>query len=383
MYQAPVTRGGTVLEETNWDFPESKTSRGIHALHPYPARFIPEIPRKLLQLYPPKAGTWIFDPFCGSGTTLVEAVQAGLNAVGVDINPLACLIARVKTTRLPAEFQGEGERVLSRARELLKEKVRVPAIPNLDHWFAPVAQQELSALVTGIGRVDQKEVREALMVALSRIVVEVSYQESDTRYAAVPKDIERGSVLQAFAKSVTFVDSCFAANSETKLFGEKGRAIVMHHDTLTLQPADLPGPVGLVITSPPYPNAYEYWLYHKYRMYWLGMNPISAKHSEIGARPHYFTGRRSSEPDFEKQMGTCFSLLSNVMDHGSRACFVISNSVIHGTEVDNTMSLTRAANLNGFVLEDKTSRRILQHRRSFNVRRNRKEEFLLVFRRER
>ena len=50
-----------------------------------------------------------------------------------------------------------------------------------------------------------------------------------------------------------------------------------------MEPSDIPRRVGLVITSPPYPNAYEYWLYHKYRMYWLGLDPIAVKKQEIGA----------------------------------------------------------------------------------------------------
>ena len=64
----------------------------------YPAKFIPEIPRQLIELFHPGDTSGVLDPFCGSGTTLVETIDAGLDAWGIDLNPLACLIAKVKTT---------------------------------------------------------------------------------------------------------------------------------------------------------------------------------------------------------------------------------------------------------------------------------------------
>ena len=57
-------------------------------MHPYPAKFIPQNARHLLELFPPDEGTAVLDPFCGSGTSLVEAVRLGLDAIGIDLNPL-------------------------------------------------------------------------------------------------------------------------------------------------------------------------------------------------------------------------------------------------------------------------------------------------------
>src|SRR6185437_6981584 len=89
------------------------------------------------------------------------------------------------------------------------------------------------------------------------------------------------------------------------------------------------------VFSPPYPNAYEYWLYHKYRMYWLDHDPIAVREAEIGARPHYFKKNHQTEHDFERQMGDCFGLLARVMEPGSHACFVVGDSIIHGRLIDN------------------------------------------------
>lgn len=85
------------LAQVDWDFPKRVTHSGIEGLHPYPAKFVAELPRALLNILPIPAGTAVLDPFCGSGTTLVESQRHGLASVGIDVNPIACLMSRVKT----------------------------------------------------------------------------------------------------------------------------------------------------------------------------------------------------------------------------------------------------------------------------------------------
>ena len=93
------------LEKIEWDFASAKTGYLTHGLHPYPAKFIPQIPNALIQELS-SVGETIADIFCGSGTTLLEALQLKRNAVGIDANPLAALISRAKTTPLAdSEFE--------------------------------------------------------------------------------------------------------------------------------------------------------------------------------------------------------------------------------------------------------------------------------------
>ena len=91
------------LKNIDWNF-LNVTQDALSNIHPYPARFIPEIPRALISVLGCNENCVIMDPFCGSGTTLLEAQRAGYEAVGVDLNPIACLISRVKTNSLPQEF---------------------------------------------------------------------------------------------------------------------------------------------------------------------------------------------------------------------------------------------------------------------------------------
>jgi site-specific DNA-methyltransferase (cytosine-N4-specific) len=135
---------------------------------------------------------------------------------------------------------------------------------------------------------------------------------------------------------------------------------------LDVTPESIGRNVGLVVTSPPYPNAYEYWLYHKYRMYWLGMDPLQVRKMEIGARPHYFRKQPATESDFERQMTQVFYLLSKVMMPQALACFLVGRSIIHGKTIDNSSLLKRAAETNGFLQVAKVERRINQTRKAFN-----------------
>ncbi|MFQ6056141.1 MAG: DNA methyltransferase, partial [Methanosarcinales archaeon] len=85
------------LEDIDWSFRGADTKYATHGLHQYPARMIPQIPHQLIPKFS-KTGDLILDPFSGSGTVLAESILYGRYAIGVDINPLACLISKVKST---------------------------------------------------------------------------------------------------------------------------------------------------------------------------------------------------------------------------------------------------------------------------------------------
>ena len=119
----------------NWDFPNRYDRHAVEDIHPYPAKFIPEIPRALLAALPLPNGTAVLDLFCGSGTTLVEAQRLGLPSVGIDLNPIACLISRVKTRPAPSSLNRLAQEIVDVARNN-RDPIRLH-IPNVDHWFKP------------------------------------------------------------------------------------------------------------------------------------------------------------------------------------------------------------------------------------------------------
>src|ERR671927_1267463 len=87
------------LYTLDWELEEAYTRYTTHGYHPYSAKYIPQIPSYLIKNFSEK-NDLILDNFAGSGTTLVESKILGRNALGVDVNPLACLISKVKTTNL-------------------------------------------------------------------------------------------------------------------------------------------------------------------------------------------------------------------------------------------------------------------------------------------
>ena len=214
-----------------------------------------------------------------------------------------------------------------------------------------------------------------MRLALSSIIVRVSRQESDTRYAAVDKNVTGKDVLSLFRRATFRIDDVLAARSYSL-----APAKVFEADTLAFDPSRIGAPVGMIITSPPYPNAYEYWLYHKYRMYWLGFDPISVKAREIGARAHFFKRNHHTEDDFARQMSRTFDLIRAVLEPGGYACFVVGRSRIHGRVVDNARIVEEAAD--GFDCVFSKERTISASRKSFNLSHaNIKTESVLVLQR--
>lgn len=359
------------LEEVKWDFPERIAHSAIEGLHPYPAKFVAELPRALLNILPVPQGTVVLDPFCGSGTTLVECQRLGIPSAGIDLNPIACLMARVKTAKLAPGLVTSIEKVIGEARSMPLPSI--PPIPNLDHWFEPLIQQVLARLTTAIASAPEAH-RDIFRLALSSIIVRVSNQDSDTRYAAVQKDGTPEKVFAAFLRSAQRVSDVLASRNY-KLSPTK----VLEADTLSVKPAQLTQRVGLVITSPPYPNAYEYWLYHKYRMWWLGFDPLAVKEREIGARAHFFKRDRHTAADFNRQMSGTFALLQKVMVEGGFACFVVGRSRIHGEIVDNARIIEEVGRSAGFQRVFSAERVLSANRKSFNLSHaNIKTETVLV-----
>lgn len=370
----------TIIHSINWDFINAPISNNIHSIHPYPAKFIPEIPRKLIEIYAPQDNSIILDPFCGCGTTLIEAILQGYNSYGIDINPIACLTAKVKTTPIHGDFDSIINSVVYKAKVNYENNIiNIPNIPNLNHWFKPDIQRSLAAIIDEINKVDNTTYKDALKVAFSSIVVQVSNQDSDTRYAAIEKKIISNDVFNRFEKSAKFIKKSSSSLSD-KLLIKLGTATILNKDILSIAPSELPNNVGLVITSPPYPNAYEYWLYHKYRMYWLGMDPISVRKNEIGARCHYFNSNHYGIDEFSRQMDQTFKLLSQIMLPHAKACFIIGRSIIHGETIDNVEILKNAASNHGFTTNDLVERTISAKRKTFNPSHGKiNKEHLIVF----
>jgi site-specific DNA-methyltransferase (cytosine-N4-specific) len=138
------------VEDRSWDYRGEFTKQLTHGFHSYPAMMIPQVARRLIERYS-EPGATVLDPFCGSGSVLVEARFLGRNAWGVDLNPLALLIARAKTTpiapeRLAQAYAGIRARLYSAAAQA----AAIPQFFNLDYWFKPAVALQLARIKRAI-----------------------------------------------------------------------------------------------------------------------------------------------------------------------------------------------------------------------------------------
>ena len=382
------------LQELDWDFADAQTGYLTHSLHPYPAKYIPQIPNALIQELS-SVGDTVLDPFCGSGTTMVEALLLKRHAVGVDANPLACLIARAKTTRLSEtdveNLRRLAEQVAALAAQRSSETMPLfpddnascvvanrPDFEGLHFWFDPHVIDELSILKALCLALESQAARQIALTVFSSIIVTVSRQDSDTRYVRREKNVRPGETMQRFLRALESAIS--RAVELTDLVESRFTCKVLHANAL-----DAPdiGRVDLVVCSPPYPNAYSYHLYHRTRMLWLDMNQPAFKQVEIGSHRKYSKkGNGAANANtFRAELTRILGWLAGHLRPGGYACFVIGDSTLKGEVVHNDQLLAEAAAQSGYSLEANLSRRLQDNKKSFNPVIGRvKDEHIVILR---
>ena len=154
----------------SWDYRGEKTKSYTHGIHTYPAMFIPQVGRRLLETYS-KEGDTICDIFCGSGTALVESKLLGRNACGIDLNPLAIFLAHAKTTPInPQKLTKEYITLLDRVEKIKDSRIKRPEFNNIDFWFKDNVIIKLAKLKKAIKGIKDKPIQNFLMVAFSETV---------------------------------------------------------------------------------------------------------------------------------------------------------------------------------------------------------------------
>ena len=385
---ASITR----LEAIDWNFASAKTGYLTHNLHPYPAKFIPQIPNALIQELS-SVGETVTDLFCGSGTTLLEALQLKRHAIGIDANPLASLISQAKTTPLTDRAFKEISKHRDSCEQLLRKvESRIgdlffdgqvfqssawrPEQKVCDFWFEPHVVEELAELRALINRVPIAPARTLCTVAFSAIIVPVSKQDSDTRYVRREKTIRPGDSVRRYLSQL---DAGILATREMgDLIEERFSCQVLNANLLEAPETE---PFDLVVTSPPYPNAYSYHLYHRTRLLWLGHDTDRFKRIEIGSHRKYSAkGRNRATPEtFRREFDSVFGWLRDRLRDRRHACFVIGDSTIDGKRIDNASLLAAAGSDAGFREVTCVERTIAPTRKAFNPKMGRiKTEKILI-----
>jgi len=377
------------LESLDWTFADADTGYLTHAVHPYPAKFIPQIPRLLIRTLS-ALGDLVWDPFGGSGTTAVEAVLLGRRCVSSDVNPLSEIIGSAKTHRLDQQDEAEARRLASNLEVLARDSISradllasnaeaitalVPAIPNSDKWFAPNSMTELALIRWHVEQLHTVGARAIAKCALSRIVVRVSFQDGETRYASRPRQVEDGAALRAFSAEVmSEVSRSKAFTAATVAAHSRFVTADLRHDTVVP-----PSAVDLVVTSPPYPNATDYHLYHRFRLLWLGFSPVDLSRKEIGSHLRHQREATGIE-EYVSEMRACLERILVALRPSCYAALVVGDGVFKGKTHSTASLLGDAACDVGFERVGCIEREVHRTRRSFipSARRLRHELVLLL-----
>jgi SAM-dependent methyltransferase len=304
----------------------------VHGFHVYPARAHPVTARRLVEGFVPPGGT-VLDPFCGSGTVLVEAMLAGRAAIGTDLNPIAVMLARAKTfprspertAALVTAARGVAEYAEARRRAKAGATHRLPREDVA--VFAPHVLLELDGLRAGIAKAPP-ETRPELSLVLSSILVKLSGRRGDTSDASVEKRIGAGYASKLFVKKTEELARRFDA-----FFGllEKRalpRARVYEDDATLLKKVE-DASVDAIITSPPYVGTYDYLTHHELRMRWLGLDARKLARGEIGARRNYEKlSPRDAMVGWERELADLFRAFARVLKPDAPLVLLIADSAI-------------------------------------------------------
>jgi DNA methylase len=273
--------------ELSWserDLPERERTKHVHRLHPYLGKFIPQLVEVLVARYV-RAGGRVLDPFAGSGTTLVQALESGHDATGVDVAAFNALLMRVKTARYNL-FTLERELRDACARlERGEMRVAGPWPAYVRRWFAPNAASELLGFRSLIADYEHADVLRVVLARAARSARLTTHFDLDFprtpqrgpywchKHKRECRPVERAEhFLRRYALDTVARMKAFAR------VRSRGRtANVLHGDAREL---DLGGPYDSVLTSPPYPGLIDYHEQHRYAYELLGLENLGSQ--ELG-----------------------------------------------------------------------------------------------------
>lgn len=330
-----------LLEKIDWDFKGFTTQYLSHKFHSYPARFIPQIPLSFIRLFTEEDDV-ICDPMCGCGTTLVEAFLNNRCAIGNDFNPLATLISKVKTTLIP----------LSEFEHLEKKLRETKRYIDLDYWKIEHRANNLPNRT--VSKIFNKAIIGKLE-AIREMILELKEEGHNDLYdfarvalsSTIWSLVENGNGLDvenSFIKKTQMMKKEILEMS--KIISNPAFVKVIHGDARNLQIES--SSVDLIVTSPPYVNALDYYRVHMYNMLWLGMDfDIFRKH-EIGGHSHFIMNRFRLLSEYLGDMLRAMIEMNRILKPGKICAIVVGNSSLEYELIESHKYFSSFANKVGF-----------------------------------
>ena len=274
------------------ELPERERTKHVHRLHPYLGKFIPQLVETLLARYFVR-GARILDPFAGSGTTLVQALESGYDAAGSDVAAFNCLLMRVKTRAYnPFALEHELRDALARLDRFGSDEPPTTSA-YVRAWFAPRAAAELGFFRSLVDEYEHADVLRVVLARAARSARRTTHFDLDFprapqleeywchKHRRVCRPVERARhFLRRYA-----LDTLARVKQFARVRAGGRAAEVLHGDARALA---FDGRFDGVITSPPYPGLIDYHEQHRYAYELLGLD--DRRDLELGS-PAAGTGR--------------------------------------------------------------------------------------------
>jgi DNA modification methylase len=365
----------------SWNFEKADTKYCTHGIYKYPAMMVAPIVKRLMEKYAVLGESIILDPFCGSGSVLVESVLHDCESYGIDINPLALLLAKVKTTPIDTESLIEEYKGFGKFRNKKHPTIKSPDFFNIDFWFKPDVIKKLQIIKNWVNALEDEKISDFFKIAFAETVRTTSNtRNGEFKLFRMPeKQLAKHTpdVYLTFEKVVNhniqkmeqFNDACPRKPKKPVILPEDSR-------TKTSIPSRK---IDLIITSPPYGDSrttVAYGQFSRLSLQWLGYDGIATSIDKIslgGERvkdnefnldsPSLRTAvsqimeiddKRSRDVlAFYTDLNMCFKELDRVTHSGSVACIVVGNRTVKGVNIPTDDIISELMSVHGFE-HDKT-----------------------------
>ena len=382
-----------------------------HGFHKYPAKFFPELPKWLIQKYSNK-GDCILDSFSGSGTTNIEALLLERDSIGIDIDPFARFISKVKTTKLNLkQLESTQEKIFQSLMKYKSELIKAEYLPNfpyMNHWFRLDVIKELAYIKQTILRLNATQnIKNFYLLCFSSIIRSVSNASNECTRTVVRKkyvnDIQPYGTLQAFYNTVVSNTLKYIDFHDLRPKGIKIK-FPNNMDARNIKISE--NSIDMALTSPPYINAVDYPRTHQLELYWLGFYSdtlVNLKKRHIGTENVYVKDYKEfkrigirlldeklinvfkKDPrrsyiaykyfiDMQKNLKEIYRVLKK----GGRYVIVVGNNNIRGENFENWKYLSEIATNIGFTRETYFSSEIIRHFMRFNKKDKIKMDWVIV-----
>jgi DNA modification methylase len=397
------------LLEGELNFHGEDSSYASHDLHAFAAKFPPQLPRAFIRALT-SPGDIVLDPMMGSGTTVVEAILEERRGIGLDIDPMALLLARVKTTPLDVNsLRQAGHKAILLANHLLSDNQTIEQSlaqrfdertkAFVDYWFLPVTQRELMALVLAIQDVSEIAARRFLELTFSSAIVTKSGGVSRARDLAHSRPHLDKTKIPKNALEQFSLRLRKNLNSIARLRTNGTMATPITGDARSMPLAD--GAIDLIVTSPPYANAIDYMRAHKFSLVWFGKSVVDlsqlraeyigserTRHIESTVLPDSIEGivQQLAKCDSSKagvlrkyfvEMKSALAEMYRVLRRDSAAIVVVGTSTMRGIDVQTHHCLAAIAAQLGFEVVGVVQRILDRNKRMMPARFNKKTDSII------